>query len=39
MRFTRPNHTLQRTRHSVAVGKRCVPWAGSLSLGRWVAYG
>ncbi len=31
----RPNHALQRTRHGVAVGNRCVPWAGSLSLGRW----
>ncbi len=28
------NHALQRTRHGVAVYNRCVPWAGSLSLGR-----
>lgn len=28
------NHVLQRTRHGVAVGNRCVPRAGSLSLGR-----
>ena len=36
-----PNHALQRTRHGVAVCNRCVPCAGSLSLGRstllWVA--
>ena len=29
-----PNHALQRTRHGVVVCNRCVPWAGSLSLGR-----
>ncbi len=28
------NHALQRTRHGVGVGNRCVPCAGSLSLGR-----
>jgi hypothetical protein len=31
---TRPNHALQRTRHDAVVGNRCVPCAGSLSLGR-----
>ena len=30
-----PNHALQRTRHGVVVCNRCVPWAGSLSSGRW----
>ena len=29
-----PNHALQRTRHGVVVCNRCVPWDGSLSLGR-----
>jgi hypothetical protein len=29
-----PNHALQRTRHDAVVGNRCVPRAGSLSLGR-----
>jgi hypothetical protein len=29
-----PNHALQRTRHDAVVGNRCVPCAGSLSLGR-----
>ena len=28
------NHSLQRNRHSVMVCNRCVPCAGSLSLGR-----
>jgi hypothetical protein len=30
----RSNHSLQRTLHGVVVCKRCVPRAGSLSLGR-----
>jgi hypothetical protein len=29
-----PNHALQRTRHDAVVCNRCVPCAGSLSLGR-----
>ena len=29
-----PNHVLQRTRHGVGICNPCVPWAGSLSLGR-----
>ena len=33
----RPNHALQRTRHGVVVCNRCVPCAGSLSLGRYAA--
>jgi hypothetical protein len=30
-----PNHALQRTRPSHHCCNRGVPWAGSLSLGRW----
>ena len=29
------NQALRRTRHGVSVCNRSVPWAGSLSLGRW----
>lgn len=32
----RPNQALQRTRPSHHCCIRSVPWAGSLSLGRWV---
>ena len=35
---TRPNHALQRTRRAHHCSNPCVPCAGSLSLGRWVAY-
>ena len=35
---TRPNHALQRTRPSRHCCNPCVPWAGSLSLGRWAAF-
>jgi len=31
-----PNHALQRTRRERRGCNRCVPWAGSLSLGRSV---
>jgi len=34
LRETWSNHALQRTRHGAAVSNRCVPCAGSLSLGR-----
>ena len=34
MTTTRPNHALQRTRHERRGCNRCVPRAGSLSLGR-----
>ncbi len=34
MNTQRSNHALQRTRRGVAVCNRCVPCAGSLSLGR-----
>ena len=32
-----PNHALQRTRRGRRGCNRCVPCAGSLSLGRWAA--
>ena len=37
--MNRPNHALQRTRRERRRCNRCVPCAGSLSLGRSVAYG
>ena len=34
----KPNHALQRTRRERRGCNRCVPWAGSLSLGLYPAY-